>query len=77
MSDQRQFRPNLFERFGTWWCRIMHDSPMWPVCGRYRCRACGRSYLVPWAGETVDPAAEPFPIRISTNLAPYSLRNGT
>ena len=74
MLDQRQFRPNLLERLGVQWCRIMHDSPMWPVRGRYRCRACGRSYVVPWASE---PAAEPVPIRIRTNLAPYSLKSGT
>jgi hypothetical protein len=73
MLDQRQFRPNLFQRLGARWCRIMHDSPMWPVRGRYRCRACGRSYLVPWADE---PAAEPVLVRIPTNLAPYSLKSG-
>jgi hypothetical protein len=74
MSGQRRFRPNLFERLGAQWCRIMHDSPMWPVRGRYRCRACGRSYLVPWVSE---PAAEPALIRLAANLAPYSLKSGT
>lgn len=61
MSDQRKFRPNLFERLSIWWCRTMHDSPMWPSRGRYRCRACGRSFLVPWASK---PAAGPVPILI-------------
>jgi hypothetical protein len=51
MIDQRPFRPNLFERLAAMWCRIMHDSPMWPVRGRYRCRACGRRYVVPWASD--------------------------
>jgi len=74
MSGQHQFRPSLFERLGAQWCRIMHDSPMWPVRGRYRCRACGRSYVVPWASEL---SAEPAPIRISANLAPYSLKGVT
>lgn len=74
MLDQRQFRPNLLERLAAQWCRIMHNSPTWPVRGRYRCRACGRSYLVPWASE---PSAEPIPIRISANLALYSLKSGT
>jgi hypothetical protein len=30
---------------------MMHDAPMWPIHGSYRCRACGQSYRVPWAGE--------------------------
>lgn len=68
MSGQRQFRPNLFERLGAQWCRIMHDSATWPLRGRYRCRACGRSYLVPWASGL---AAEPIP------ADPYSLKSGT
>jgi len=40
------------------WCRLMHPAPMWPVHGRYRCRACLREYPVYWeptlvvAGET-------------------------
>jgi len=29
---------------GTFWCSLMHDSPMWPVHGEYQCRACGRRY---------------------------------
>jgi len=29
----------------------MHDAPMWPIHGSYRCRTCGQSYPVPWAGE--------------------------
>jgi hypothetical protein len=33
------------------WCRLMHAAPMWPIHGTYRRRTCGRSYLVPWAGE--------------------------
>jgi hypothetical protein len=30
---------------------MMHDALMWPIHGSYRCRTCGQSYLVPWAGE--------------------------
>jgi len=37
------------ERLGTAWCRVMHDSAMWPVHGQYECRSCGRHYAVPWA----------------------------
>jgi hypothetical protein len=31
------------------WCGFMHDSPMWPIHGEYRCRTCGRSSPVGWA----------------------------
>ena len=30
---------------------MMHDAPTWPIHGSYRCRTCGQSYPVPWAGE--------------------------
>ena len=26
------------EKLGTLWCALMHDSPMWPIHGEYRCR---------------------------------------
>jgi hypothetical protein len=26
------------------WCRLMHESIMWPMYGSYECRACGRRY---------------------------------
>ena len=61
MFDQPKFRPNLFERLRVRWCRMMHDSPMWPMRGLYRCRTCGRRFPVEWAGE---PAAEPVRIWI-------------
>src|SRR5512147_877633 len=38
-------------RIGTLWCKVVHDSPMWPIHGQYRCRTCGRSYPVQWAAE--------------------------
>jgi len=41
------------ERLGTIWCAVMHDSPMWPIHGRYECRACGRHYPVPWAEDKI------------------------
>lgn len=31
------------------WCSFMHDSPMWPIHGRYACRVCGREYPVAWS----------------------------
>jgi hypothetical protein len=33
---------------GELWCEAMHDSPTWPIHGRYQCRTCGRIYAVPW-----------------------------
>lgn len=41
---------------GELWCTVMHDSPMWPIHGEYRCRTCGRRYPVPWARDTFVPA---------------------
>ena len=41
-----------FERkdtIGAVWCSLVHDSPMWPIHGRYECAVCGRHYQVPWA----------------------------
>jgi len=31
------------------WCQAMHGPVMWPIHGEYRCRACLRSYPVPFA----------------------------
>jgi hypothetical protein len=33
------------------WCGLMHDSPMWPIHGRYECRTCGRVWPVRWSDE--------------------------
>jgi hypothetical protein len=41
---------------GALWCTFMHDSPMWPIHGEYRCRTCGRHYPVPWARDNFVPA---------------------
>jgi hypothetical protein len=30
------------------WCKMWHQSPMWPSHGHYQCRTCGREYPVPW-----------------------------
>ena len=41
---------------------MMHNSPMWPISGHYRCRACGRNFVVSWAGSQVDePVADVYP----------------
>jgi hypothetical protein len=34
----------LQSRISTTWCSLAHKSIMWPVHGRYECRACGRTY---------------------------------
>ena len=61
MSQQRKFLPSVLERLRTRWCRMVHNAPMWPIRGQYRCRACGRNFPVPWTGESV---AEPVQIWI-------------
>jgi hypothetical protein len=38
----------LWSRFGGYWCKTIHSSPMWPAHGRYQCRQCFRSHPVPW-----------------------------
>ena len=35
-------------RIADFWCRFMHDEPMWPTHGWYECRTCGRRYRVRW-----------------------------
>ena len=39
----------ITENIGRIWCRLMHDSPMWPIYGQYRCGACLRRFDVEWA----------------------------
>jgi len=34
----------LRSRLGAIWCKLRHDSLMWPAHGRYQCRTCGRHY---------------------------------
>jgi hypothetical protein len=41
-------------KLGAIWCSFMHDSPMWPIHGEYRCRTCGRRSPVEWAGGRVS-----------------------
>jgi len=57
MPEQPKYRPVLVERLRVLWCQLTHDAPMWPIHGSYRCRTCGQSYPVPWAGEhLIQPA---------------------
>jgi hypothetical protein len=38
----------LWNRASIGWCRTFHPETLWPVHGHYRCRACLRTYPVPW-----------------------------
>lgn len=53
------------ELLGAAWCRLAHDSVMWPIHGEYECRTCGRHYAVPWdgAGPLAASVAQPAPAR--------------
>lgn len=39
----------LLDQVQELWCHAMHGEVMWPVRGEYRCRACLRTYPVPFA----------------------------
>lgn len=45
------------DKIGSWWCSLMHASPMWPVHGEYECRQCGRRHKVAWADVMPSRAA--------------------
>ena len=34
----------LQSNLGTLWCKLAHESLMWPVHGKYECAECGRRY---------------------------------
>jgi hypothetical protein len=36
------------QRFGNWWCKLIHDAPSWPIHNQYECRTCGRRHHVLW-----------------------------
>ena len=52
---------NLAESLGEVWCRLTHDSVMWPIHGEYECRSCGRRYGVPWDGAAAVMVAQAAP----------------
>ena len=37
------------ERLRDLWCKVIHNSLMWPIHGQYECRACGRRHSISWA----------------------------
>jgi hypothetical protein len=55
MSDQWKY---VADTLGVLWCRFLHDAPMWPIHGAYRCRICARRYAVPWAGRRLLVGSE-------------------
>lgn len=59
--EQSKHQIDLAVRLQTLWCGLMHSAPMWPIRGTYRCRTCGCTYPVPWAGRReVQPVALPI-----------------
>ena len=58
MPERPKHRLAIAERLSGLWCQLMHDAPMWPIRGSYRCRTCGWCYPVPWAAEHLLPQDE-------------------
>jgi hypothetical protein len=54
LDDANAANRTATSKLGAMWCRFMHDSPMWPIHGEYRCRTCGRRRPVDWAGGRVS-----------------------
>jgi hypothetical protein len=56
LENSEMFR-RFSSRMGAAWCRLNHDSIMWPIHGRYECLNCGRHYAAfadaPTAGAAV------------------------
>jgi len=71
MLDQQVTNLTFAAKLADWWCRAIHDAPMWPIHGRYQCRKCGRIHPVPWASHRVSgsgarankPALQALPTR--------------
>jgi hypothetical protein len=49
ISEVQKLLRGLADRVAVVWCVYMHSAAMWPIRGHYRCRTCGRSYLIDWA----------------------------
>ena len=69
----------LQSRIDTVWCRLMHESILWPIHGHYECRTCGRRYPAfaeaPTAGSPEGAAASsalPSPIKAPAATAWFS-----
>lgn len=69
----------LQSRIDTVWCRLMHESILWPIHGHYECSTCGRRYPAfaeaPTAGSlerAVASSALPLPIKAPAATASFS-----
>jgi hypothetical protein len=69
----------LQSRIDTVWCRLMHESILWPIHSHYECRTCGRRYPAfaeaPTAGSPERAAASsvlPLPIKAPAATAWFS-----
>jgi hypothetical protein len=51
----------IAEALANWWCANLHDAPMWPIHGQYRCRTCGRRQAVLWGRPTALAIEEGVP----------------
>lgn len=38
----------MIEAIARFWCRLVHDEPMLPIHGHYKCRICSRLFPVRW-----------------------------
>jgi hypothetical protein len=56
----------LLDQAETLWCHAMHGEVMWPIHGEYRCRACLRTYAIPFAA----PVARTERTKPSLHAAP-------
>ena len=74
MLDQKKpAGPVAIAKLGAIWCSFMHDSPMWPIHGEYRCRRCGRQTPVGWAGGAAPPRTKPAVTNMPTQSFPSAL----
>ena len=48
-------KESFLSRAGRLWCTLMHEAPMWPIGGRYRCSICLRTYPISWAHKEPVP----------------------
>ncbi len=63
---------------GRFWCTLAHDSPMWPIGGRYQCRRCFLYHPVRWEIATNPQehrsAKQPqYPGKMPKGLSPADL----
>ncbi len=59
----------LLDQFSEAWCKTMHPSPMWPIHGAYRCRACHRSFPVEWEAKSRTAAPAVATVALSQAFA--------